>query len=104
VNKYLSKIYGKSLLDQIRVEKLEEKNRLLKEESERKKQLEIEKEKRKHQSRLVQNLSNKSSTKLSSNINVQHKQDDLNTKKNFSLENLQRPAFMTTPFMSYRKG
>ena len=106
VNKYLDKVYGKGLLEQIKAEKLEEKNRRLREEIERKKQLEFEKEKRKQQTRLVTNMTTNSKSKK--NVKTPVQQIVANQRQEYLVLDPQgsggRPAFVTLPLKPYRNN
>jgi hypothetical protein len=100
----MDKVYGKSLLEQIKSEKLEEKNRLLKEEMERKKQIEADREKKKQQARMVANVvSNKGKVDKSEKpVELKHLSQPV---KPLDLTvDMQRPAFVTAPFAAYRKN
>jgi hypothetical protein len=97
----MDKIYGKSLLEQIKVEKLEEKNRLIKEEIERKKQLEMEKERKKQQARMLANLSNKNKNEKQSGLKQPIIQSEHVRPLDITVD-MQRPAFVTVPFRPYR--
>lgn len=102
VHKYLGKIYGKSLLDQIKSEQQEEKNRILKEEMQRKKQIELEKNQKRAQAKLVKNVQNKNNQKQKPKP-TEPVPGIVKPVPKIALD-LQRPAFISTPFQSYRKN
>ena len=77
VRKYLSKVYGPELLNRIKSEEIEERNRRARQEAdERKRQLELKKQQQKNES----------------------------TRKTTTSDPTKRPAFLTIqePFQSYR--
>lgn len=91
----MSNVYGKDLLDLIKTEELEEKNRLLREETERKKKLlELEKQKKRQHPLDKKKERSNSSEEAVLKAKIPKK----------ILVDPQRPAFLTItePFQSYR--
>jgi hypothetical protein len=109
----MSNVYGKELLDLIKAEELEEKNRQLREEAERKRQLlELEKRQKMQHASISstsssgkQAMSRDESAKMSNKIGVKKTVPPPLVPHTVLDPASQRPAFLTItePFQSYRK-